>query len=174
MTTGMGVLFDIASEMLWTNMSLRLPRDFGLCGMINANTPNPYAQPATPVAPANSQQQCSGLVISKTTLTLSLLFSILVSLLLGAMGCYIAMIHGLLPRSWGVSSKSSAGSRQNGDQTGLRMTELGQSSPMHARDDNAFNINSGFRTADSSSHPLTTSPMYDANNSNSTSSRSNI
>lgn len=41
MALGMGLVFDVASELLWENMTLTLPYNHELCGLIDRNTINP-------------------------------------------------------------------------------------------------------------------------------------
>jgi hypothetical protein len=44
MATGMGLVLEVAPEVLWDDWKLKLPDSYELCGAIDSQTPNPRAQ----------------------------------------------------------------------------------------------------------------------------------
>ena len=82
---GMGLVFNVDGNMLWENMSLSLPKDYGFCGVIDANTPNPHVtSSAVSTSGCSSGGSTSSSPWQDTGYIIALVFSNLFSFLLGA------------------------------------------------------------------------------------------
>jgi len=83
--SGMGLVFDVASETLWSS-GLALPSNYGFCGDINANTPNPHASSGGSSSSSSSSSSNTDLLAFSKAQSLILAFSIF-----GACVCGMAL-----------------------------------------------------------------------------------
>jgi hypothetical protein len=73
MSVGMGLVLEVAPEVLWDDWKLKLPESYELCGAIDSQTPNPRAvSSSSDLTSSNDDSPFSALTISQSWLVILL------------------------------------------------------------------------------------------------------